>query len=326
MKSFVWRVLKSQSCSNRKTREMRKGECLRVYVNSSATCEPSVNIYTCTYSIVVTPPCSSMHFELWFNMFSWLTKIGAVHLSDLCTASAWRVFAQLLFTFLHFVCGFHFIHVENSTQFKFDLEISGTQSEQYFFLYIIIVWSYGSRGLDYILFAFPLWQNAIEPIRFRFETLPTRKTQFFSRKGKKNENNWFIRQNDAIPSKVRKKTRIACFLLRAVWHICKSSIFRLNLSLPFWNVTKMHQFIYSDTFSFICFSRYQLPQKTYSRTAWACDILFKEFKSNGKKGIMSDEMDECACYWSHEFAMRRLLALVSIGIWIFAWFGGCRKI
>lgn len=27
---------------------------------------------------------------------------------------------------------------------------------------------------------------------------------------------------------------------------------------------------------------------------------------------MGDEMDECACFWSHEFAMRRLLALVSL--------------
>lgn len=26
---------------------------------------------------------------------------------------------------------------------------------------------------------------------------------------------------------------------------------------------------------------------------------------------MGDEMDECACFWSHEFAMRRLLAIVS---------------
>lgn len=25
---------------------------------------------------------------------------------------------------------------------------------------------------------------------------------------------------------------------------------------------------------------------------------------------MGDEMDECACFWNHEFAMRRLLALV----------------
>ncbi|XP_031641103.1 small integral membrane protein 14 [Contarinia nasturtii] len=28
---------------------------------------------------------------------------------------------------------------------------------------------------------------------------------------------------------------------------------------------------------------------------------------------MGDEMDECACFWSHEFAMRRLLALLRQG-------------
>lgn len=38
--------------------------------------------------------------------------------------------------------------------------------------------------------------------------------------------------------------------------------------------------------------------------------------------IMGDEMDECACFWSHEFAMRRLLALVRFknGYFCLCWF------
>lgn len=264
------------------------------------------SIYMCTYSMVVTPPCSSMHFELWFDMFSWLAKIGAVHLSDLCTASARRVCAQLLFTFLHFVCGFHFIHVENSTQFKFDLEILGTQSGQYFFYiyyYCVKLW-FTWTCLYSICFSSLAKCDWTDPISF-WNIANTKKTILHSKR-KKKRNNWFIPQIDAIPhcfSKVGKKhgSRVS------FWHIWKSSQFRLNLSLPFctnlFTQTHFHSF-------------FSLVTNSY-RTAWVCDILFKEFQSNGKKGIMSDEMDECACYWSHEFAMRRLLALVSIGIWIF---------
>lgn len=71
---------------------------------------------------------------------------------------------------------------------------------------------------------------------------------------------------------------------------------------------------YSLTFSFIYFF---VTEDLFAHRVnlW---YLVGRVQIKREKGIMSDEMDECACYWSHEFAMRRLLALVSVFIWIFA--------
>lgn len=285
---------------------MRKRECLRVYANSSATCR-AVRQYICAHirwlwhhrAVQCILNYGSTCFLDW--------RKSALSICPICVQLRLGVCAHSCC--LHFcISSVGFISFTWKIQRNLNLILKfwAHKADNIFSIYIIIVWSYGSRGLVYILFAFPLWQNAIEPSRFRFETLPTRKKQFFIRKGKKKRNNWFIPQIDAIPhcfSKVGKKhgSRVS------FWHIWKSSQFRLNLSLPFctnlFTQTHFHSF-----FSLVT---------NFYRTAWVCDILFKEFQSNGKKGIMSDEMDECACYWSHEFAMRRLLALVSIGIWIF---------
>lgn len=66
------------------------------------------------------------------------------------------------------------------------------------------------------------------------------------------------------------------------------------------------------SFIFICFSLLRICTDKLFADRVNCDISCWKSSNQTKTRIMSDEMDECACFWSHEFAMRRLLALVSI--------------
>lgn len=136
-----------------------------------------------------------------------------------------------------------------------------------------------------------------------------------AKKERKTTQNTTERRYSALFFKSRKKNTDRVFPSES-W---KSFQFRLKF------------FCYSDTWLCTKLNTHSffspLPISTEDLFASRVNLwyLVGRVQIKRKKAIMSDEMDECACYWSHEFAMRRLLALVSVCIWIIDWFGGWQE-
>lgn len=242
--------------------------CLSVYnANTIWQIRLQITLFAVTHS------CSSMHFELFFDTRSFFVLRKSVlsicpiciqlNFGLTCVRTAVVYISRCISTI-------RFIHVENSTQFKFDLEILSTQTKWYCFYYMyIIVRSFGSRMLHgsrdmwiYFLFAFSLTKSDwTDPILFW--NISKMKNTILCFRQKKH-------RTTLLRIFFSRKTRIACFENHLNFVLTIFAILKRD-SAPIW---LLRQFSFISFFRFFLFF-YHFPPKSYLRIAWTVISCWK---------------------------------------------------